>query len=72
MSIDVYAIGLCNASVCAPKDAPLKNVEGAANRASPTGLDHGWEKADGPFKTGEPNPCPCNHDPDRLHWLLVC
>jgi hypothetical protein len=71
--ITVYRAGLCFASVCAPKDAPIEDVEAAANRSHPTGLDHGWRKADdATFSGGEPNPCPCDSDPERLHWLLSC
>jgi hypothetical protein len=71
--IVVYTAGLVAASVCAPKDAPVEDVEAAANAQHPTGIDSGWRKAaDATFKGGEPNPCPCNSDPERLHWLLSC
>jgi hypothetical protein len=71
--ITVYSAGLVAASVCAPKDAPVEDVEAAANAQHPTGIDSVWRKAaDATFKGGEPNPCPCNSDPNRLHWLLSC
>lgn len=71
--VTVYAAGLCHASACAPKGTPVAEIERAANSAHPTGLDHGWRKSDNDtFSGGEPNPCACNDDPDRLHWLLEC
>jgi hypothetical protein len=68
-----YGIGFVHTSVCAVADATPDEIRGAANRASPTGLDHGWEiSEDKEFATGEPNPCPCNEHEGRQHWLLVC
>lgn len=70
--IQLYGVGFVCISACAPKDTPVEDVERVADREHPTGLDHGWRKADTPFKGGEPNPCECNTDPERLHWLLNC
>lgn len=73
MSVTVYTFGLCHCSVCAPKDMPPHEVEAGANIAHPTGLDHGWRVAGvSTFKGGEPNPCECNSDKSRLHYLMVC
>ncbi len=72
-NVRVYTFGLCHCSVCAPKDLPREAIERGANDAHPTGLDHGWQIDDAPtFKGGEPNPCACNSDPERLHYLMVC
>lgn len=68
----VYTFGLCHCSVCAPKDLPLLHVETATDLAHPTGLDHGWKKSPENFKGGQPNPCQCNSDPSRMHYLMVC
>lgn len=69
----VYAIGIVHVSACAPKDQPRDEVLAAADRTHPTGLDHGWAfSEDDTFSGGEPNPCVCDQDPDRLHYLLVC
>lgn len=68
----VYRFGLCYCSVCVPKDMTIAEVEAGADRAHPTGLDHGWKKADKDFRTGETNPCDCNHGSGRLHYLLEC
>jgi hypothetical protein len=70
--IKPYAVGLVCASVCAPKDTPIEEIERVVSGQHPTGLDHGWQKSKDSFRTGDPNPCPCNDDPERLHWLLNC
>jgi len=58
--------------VCAPRGMRIADVVHEANIAHPTGLDHGWEVSPEPFKGGETNPCECNTDPGRLHYLMVC
>lgn len=69
----VYTVGLVHVSACAAKDEPRDEVLATANRTHPTGLEHGWGfSEDATFSGGEPNPCPCEMDPDRLHYLLVC
>lgn len=66
---EVYALGLCYASVCAPKDMPREEVEMRTQWAAPTGIGEGWKVADEPFSGGEANP----HDRScGRHWLLVC
>lgn len=72
-NVVVYTYGICHCSVCAPKAMSRADVVSSANAVHPTGLDHGWE-IDGAaqFKGGEPNPCPCNADADRLRYLMVC
>ena len=69
----VYSFGLCYASVCAPKDMEGEKVAEEADYVHPTGLDHGWSVSDDKnFRSGETNPCECNHEADRRHWLLSC
>lgn len=68
----VYSTGLCYCSVCAPKHLPVVNVETAVDLSNPTGLDHGWRKSPEDFINGASNPCQCETDPNRLHYLLVC
>lgn len=71
--VRVYALGVCSASACAPACLSAAGVAHAVNAMEPTGIDTPWEVAGEPFATGEPNPCPCNTDPDgRRHWLLHC
>ena len=69
----VYTSGLCFCSVCAPSGMPLDDVLQVANIQNPTGLAHGWSLDAAPtFKGGEPNPCTCNRDASRKHYLLSC
>lgn len=71
--VTFLAIGFVMASVCAPNAYERDDVERAANTLRPTGIKSGWTVTDGPFRTGEPNPCPCNdHPTERRHWLLEC
>lgn len=69
----VYKVGLMYLSVCHPRGMPLDDVLDQVNREHPTGLDHGWNiSTDRTFSGGEPNPCTCNSDQDRMHRLLSC
>jgi hypothetical protein len=71
--VEIYSSGLCCASVCAPKDMEGDQVADAVNAKRPTGISSRWEiSEDKQFKSGEPNPCTCETDPERRHWLLNC
>lgn len=71
--VTVYTFGLCHCSVCAPKDMPREKVRDAANIKHPTGLDRGWDFDEVPtFSGGQPNPCECDSDAGRMHYLLAC
>lgn len=71
--VEVYTFGLVAASVCAPSELPRDEVLAGANAAHPTGLSWGWKFSDEPtFAGGQPNPCQCDQNPDRLHYLLEC
>ena len=73
IEVNVYAMGLVMASCCAPAAASREEVEQAVNRREPTGVASDWRIADDQtFKTGEPNPHPCEKDASRLHYLLSC
>lgn len=68
----VYAVGLCWLSVCT-SITDAAEIETRANLDQPTGISRRWTIHAGPFKTGEPNPCPCNEGhADRKHYLLSC
>jgi hypothetical protein len=68
-----YRSGWVCCSVCVPKDWPIEEIERQVNAESPTGLDHGWKVSDDPtFSSGQPNPCPCENDQSRLHYLMNC
>lgn len=72
MSVTVYTFGVCHCSVCAPADMPREDVIRETNWAHPTGIDHGWQISPESFKGGQSNPCACNSDVGRLHYLMVC
>lgn len=71
--IDMYAEGIGHASVCVPAGQPNFVTVAHLNRVSPPGTAAGWRVSDDrTFATGQPNPCPCDHDPARKHLLLAC
>ena len=75
MSADVrvYTEGIGRASICVPDDQPIVAALTHLDAVHPSGTEYGWQvSADETFRTGEPNPCPCNSDPGRLHYLLDC
>jgi hypothetical protein len=66
-----YAVGFVFASVC----TSLTDAEATErlNLVHPTGISSRWSIADEPFRTGEPNGCPCNDRPDtHRHILFAC
>lgn len=69
---DVYAIGLCAASVCS--SLPPEEIVTRINNEYPTGIDSKWAMSDDPtFRGGEPNPCPCDSGPEtHKHYLMEC
>lgn len=72
-AVEAYAVGIVCASVCAPRDLPIEQVEDDVNRQHPTGISSRWKLSeDDHFATGQTNPCPCEKDPERQHWLLNC
>jgi hypothetical protein len=71
--IYMYRVGPLSMSVCAPGVLNAEQVATAISKHHPTGLDHGWSVAeDTHFASGETNPCQCQEDADRKHWLLDC
>lgn len=71
-NIDIYLKGLIHCSVCAPKEMPVAELEAAVNTKCPTGIASSWVRSELAFKSGEPNPCACNKDSGRLHYLMNC
>jgi len=69
----IYAIGLCYMSACAPGTMAPEAIERDANLQQPTGISHDWRiSKNETFLSGDANPCPCDKDPERKHWLLEC
>ena len=73
MSVQVYSWGLVSLSACAPKDMPIADVTREMNAQHPTGISSKWDVSDEKtFASGQPMPCPCESDADRLHYLFHC
>lgn len=71
--VQIYSDGLVYCSVCAPKDMPIEEVTTEVNRQQPTGIASQWRLSeDKTFRGGEPNPCPCEADDTRIHYLFDC
>lgn len=69
----ILTSGLVACSVCAPASMPIEEVERQVNLENPTGISSGWTLSeDKTFASGEPNPCTCQNDPKRLHYLFAC
>jgi hypothetical protein len=69
---EAYAMGLCTASVCTCLSD--EDATGWLNELYPTGITSPWAIAeDATFRTGQPNPCPCERSPDtHRHVLFHC
>lgn len=71
--IQVYSEGLFCLSLCAPKDMSREEIERLTNERNIAGTTNGWKiSEDTQFKAGQPMPCPCERNPERMHWLLNC
>ncbi len=70
----IYKSGIVHCSVCVPKDATKEEIEDMVNKENPVGMDSRWFISEAStFKTGEPNPCPCDVFPERyMHYLMEC
>ncbi len=60
--------------VCAPKSWTPEQVEAEATRRDPPGTSaNRWEVTEVNPDIGlDHNPCQCNDDPTRHHWVLNC
>lgn len=70
--ITIYSSGLCSCSVCAEKSKDIKSITKELNAINPTGISSKWQLSKSNFQTGETNPCECNSDSERLHYLFEC
>ncbi len=68
--LEVYSSGLFHCSVCTDitdREEILKIL----NKQFPCGTDNGWmHSTDTHFAQGAPNPCPCDDQEDRMHYLM--
>lgn len=72
---DIFFIasGIVCCSVCVPKGMSREVIERKVNEQTPTGIGSRWAvSADQHFATGEANPCICETDTERMHYLLNC
>lgn len=71
--VHIYVSGVVACSVCVPKETTREEIVAAVNAKHPTGLNHGWDIDETPaFSGGQSNPCVCEQDAGRLHYLMVC
>jgi hypothetical protein len=71
--LHIYKKGLAHISVCAPNDMTREQIGEEANAQHPTGIESRWEIDSAPtFTGGQPNPCPCEKEQGRMHYLMVC
>lgn len=69
----IYGSGLVACSVCAPAEMDPLKVEERVNQIHPTGIVSPWSvSSDEHFNSGQPNPCECEKESGRLHYLMEC
>lgn len=67
----IYGVGLCYMSVCT--DDTDEEATRILNSEHPTGMDSYWKISENKtFKSGKPNPCPCEQEDGRRHILFDC
>lgn len=69
--LDVYAMGVVHASVCAPRDMEVAEMLARVNSEHPTGVGP-WVLSSQPFADGTPNPTDCDDHKENIHYLLEC
>lgn len=69
----VYSNGFVHCSVCAPKKMTKVEIVKQVNARNNTGISSDWTiSKEKTFKSGQPNPCQCDSDDERVHYLMVC
>lgn len=70
--IYVYSMGIASASVCAPEILEGEGIASYLDKHRPGDVVRKWRVASPTsFPTGESNPCRCNQDDERLHWMFL-
>lgn len=75
MDVEVYSVGLCYLSACAPPDMSAEQVEKRVNEIYPTGIKSRWTIAEDELfansdvKNGGLTTCERG---ETRHWLLSC
>lgn len=70
--IIIYSQGIVAMSVCVYEGTSKKEIEDHVNAVSPTGISTAWRISEKYFADGKPNPCPCDKESNRRHYLLNC
>lgn len=66
--VEIYSIGFFYLSVCADKTLSIKEITDEVNSENST---EAWKFSDDPkFAQGKTNPCECEKDPNRNHYLF--
>ena len=71
--VTIYSNGIVHCSVCV-HDAEMsrKEIEAEVNRQNPSGISLWTISSEKCFADGSSNPKPCECEPERLHYLMVC
>ena len=67
-------VGLCHMQVCAVKDATDEEILSRCNSDNPSGTQAGWStvyRMDDEFY-GRTAPVRCEHNLERLHFMVGC
>jgi hypothetical protein len=68
--IEIIAEGLCYQTLCVEKDVTKEELS-SFQRTS--GTIRGWQLCEDPtFASGHSNPCICDQDRNRMHYLRDC
>lgn len=70
--VTIYSSGMCCCSVCADVAVSIEAITEAVNRDNPSGTKNGWSLAKRDFALGDKNPCACNEQKGKLHYLFSC
>ena len=70
--INIYAVGICYASVCAHESVSIEKIGEALNAQYPTGAESRWIHCAEKFKDGSDNPHNCEKSEDYKHYLFNC
>lgn len=71
LEFTIYSNGICFCSVCSSLSP--EETEMRINRENPSGTLGGWLLTEDDFMDGDPNPVPCNENPEtHKHYLFAC
>lgn len=68
----IYKEHMLCLAVCAPKEMSKEELTKMVNDLNRSGTSAGWVVPDGKEFQGHENPCVCEKDSTRLHYVMVC